>query len=420
MTLLLQLLKDLNISSFGILNKRDGNWLFLFDPERALPENIKEIELKDGFLFEEDEEVFAFAKTDEKNWAVAIFLNLVIFLFKKEFKTSKDLDEELNIQGLISNTPSEKMKEVYEKIKKVSLTTSNVLLIGETGVGKDEIAKIIHLNSKRKDKKFFNLNCSAIPENLLESELFGFKRGSFTGAYKDKEGILVSARGGTVFLNEISELSSSLQSKLLNVLDTKKVLPIGAVEKEEIDVRFIFATNKDLKKLIEEKKFRDDLYYRISTFPIFIPPLRERKEEIPILIQQFINEFEEKGKGRIKNFTKKAIDILVDYPWYGNIRELKNVVEQIMLMAPKDGVIDTSVLPKYIFDYQAKKGLEEEIRSKEDLNLKKSLYPIVEEIALKEAIKRTGGNISKMAKILGINRITLRKLLKKHKITLNG
>lgn len=248
----------------------------------------------------------------------------------------KLLREEVEKKYCFSNIigKSKKMQDIFETISKISSTFATVLIYGETGCGKELIAKAIHYNSSRKEKPFICLNCSAIPSTLLESELFGYCKGAFTDAYKDKPGYLELAKGGSIFLDEIAEMEMSLQAKLLRCLEHKKFLPLGGTAEREVEVRFIAATNKNLKEKIAEGKFREDLFYRLNVINIPIPPLRERREDIPLLLEYFLSKCQ-------KQFTlsRDALQIFLDYHWPGNVRELENAVERITLLA-KNNIIN--------------------------------------------------------------------------------
>ncbi|HNY11192.1 MAG TPA: sigma-54 dependent transcriptional regulator [Candidatus Wallbacteria bacterium] len=219
-----------------------------------------------------------------------------------------------------------------KKAVKIAPTDSNVLIFGESGTGKELFANLIHYNGERKDKPFIKVNCSAIPADLLESEFFGHMKGSFTGAYADKIGKFEAANGGTLFLDEIGELPMNLQAKLLRVIQEREIEPVGSNISRKIDVRLLFATNRDLKKAIGERQFREDLYYRVNTISLNLPALRERKEDIPLLLKYFINKYNVSLNRKVSDISSDALDRLVKYSWPGNIRELQNVVENTMVL----------------------------------------------------------------------------------------
>jgi len=239
------------------------------------------------------------------------------------------------------------IKLLLEKIKKIANTPTNVLLLGETGTGKELFARAIHEASYRKKKPFVAINCASLPENLLESELFGFIKGAFTGATSDKKGLLEIADGGTVFLDEIGDLPLSLQAKLLRVIEDREIRPLGSVISKKVDLRFISATNKDLTNETKEGKFREDLFFRLNVITLQIPPLRERVKDIEILAYHFMRKFAIKMDKNIKKIEPSALQLLLKYPWPGNVRELQNVIEQAVVFADEN-TIKTENLPEYI------------------------------------------------------------------------
>ncbi|MEN3046478.1 MAG: sigma-54 dependent transcriptional regulator [Candidatus Hydrothermales bacterium] len=289
----------------------------------------------------------------------------------------------------------EKMLEVKKIALKSAKTDLPVLIYGETGVGKEVLARLIHKNSNRKDKSLVAVNCAALPSELLESELFGYKKGAFTGAFGDKKGLLEIADGGTIFLDEISEMPLHLQSKLLRVIENKEIIPLGSVSAKKIDIRIISATNRDPKESIKEGKLREDLYYRISAFPIYIPPLRERKKDIPALVEYFIKRISKRLK---KDFTveEEVIDVLLDYSWKGNVRELENAIERACAIC-EGTVIKKEHIPSEIIEESAKaKNLRE-----------------LEEKLILEVLRESNGNVKKAAQKLGIHPSTIYRRLKK-------
>jgi len=249
--------------------------------------------------------------------------------------------------NLIGN--SKKMQEVYELIDRVKDIDSSVLITGESGTGKELVARAIHFQGKRKDKPFNVVNCSAIPANLLESELFGFKKGAFTGAYEDRKGIIELSEGGTLFLDEIGDLDISLQTKLLRVLQNKEVRPVGSVNDIKADVRFISATNRDLKEMVKANLFRKDLYYRLNVINIDMPPLRQRKEDIPKLVDHFIKKYNMMLNKNIRGITPEALEAIERYKFEGNVRELENTIERAVALTRED-FISIKDLPKDYFD----------------------------------------------------------------------
>ena len=330
---------------------------------------------------------------------------------------------------------SRKMEEVIRIALEVAKSDATVLIRGESGVGKELIADLIHENSDRAGKQIVKINCAAIPENLLESELFGYKKGAFTGALYDKKGKFELAEGGTIFLDEIGDLSPSLQSKLLRVIQTKEIEPIGGTPKK-VNVRIIAATNRNLEELVKEGKFREDLYYRLNVVPIFVPPLRERKEDIRPLVDFFLEKFNKKY-GKNVSISKGVMVIFEEYDWPGNVRELENLLERLVITS-SDLVITPDDLPDYIRDYVMKKkgGVNREevfggatsfdnVRDfgfKEILSIvggKGNLSSVVQKIE-KEAIEYVlsqSKNLSDAARKLGISRRQLEWRIKKYGIS---
>jgi len=246
---------------------------------------------------------------------------------------------------LVGNHPV--MKGLWREILKIAPTNATVLVHGESGTGKELVARAIHANSLRAREKFVQVNCAAIPEELIESELFGHEKGAFTGATEKKTGKFEQADAGTIFLDEIADMSLKTQSKVLRVLEEGEVQKVGSSRISKVDVRVIAATNKDLKKEMQEGRFREDLFFRLNVVPLFSPPLRERKEDIPVLVEYFSRSFAEENNFKLKKFSKGALDAMMDYPWKGNVRELKNAVERLMIMAEKD-TIEAKDLPELV------------------------------------------------------------------------
>ena len=301
-------------------------------------------------------------------------------------------------KGYVFESPA--MKEILRMVKEISCADCPVLITGETGTGKEVLARIIHETSNRKDKPFIAINLAAIPKELVESELFGYEKGAFTGASQTKEGFFELAHGGTIFLDEIGEIDEFIQVKLLRVLETGKFYRVGGRKEIQSDVRIIAATNKDLKKLIREGKFREDLYYRLNIVEIKIPPLRERKEDILPLAYHYLNLFSRKYSKNIKGFTKEAEEILLNYSWQGNIRELKNVVERLVLFGKGEYITeeDLSCLTEAKDNYESGKLKE------------------IEKEAIEEALKKFNYNKKKAAEYLGIPLRTFYRKLKKYNL----
>lgn len=279
--------------------------------------------------------------------------------------------------------------------------STTVLISGETGTGKEVVARNIHLLSKRSDKPFVDINCASIPENIFESELFGHEAGAFTDAKTSTKGLFEIADGGTVFLDEVSEMPLFLQSKLLRFLETKTFRRIGGTRDIKVDVRIIAATNRDLEKNVREGLFRDDLYYRLNVMPIKIPPLRERPEDIPFLAEFFLNEVVKHLNKRSLSFEKEALDTLIGYSWPGNIRELKNVIERAAILCQGQVITRENLLL-------------ERVRKEEDSTL--LTLQDVEKLHIKKVLEYTGNNRTKTAQILGISRSTLNEKIKNYNL----
>lgn len=294
---------------------------------------------------------------------------------------------------------SKSMNAVLDLIERVSKATANVLITGESGTGKEIVARAIHESGVRAQKAFVAINCTAIPENLLESELFGHAKGSFTGALVRKRGLFEEAEGGTLFLDEIGDLDMSLQAKLLRVLQEKKIKAVGDNTYKDIDVRIVAATHKDLGQAIKEGRFREDLFYRLAVIPIHIPPLRHRREDIPILARHFLQKYGKSNGSTIGGFTPAAIEALMTYPWNGNVRELENIIERVVVLTNKE-VIDVTDLP-----------ISGNSDSLEDFFATAvSSLPTVGDLEkryMKYVLEKTGGRKEKASQILGINRRTL-------------
>ncbi len=317
---------------------------------------------------------------------------------------------------IIGKSPA--MRNIFKLIGRASSSLEPVLITGESGTGKEVIAKLIHLYSDRKNKPFVAVNCAAIPSGLVESELFGYEKGAFTGADKSKKGKFLAADGGTIFLDEISEMPLEAQGKLLRVIQEMEVSPVGSNSVYKVDVKIIAATNKDLVKLTAEGKFREDLFYRLSVIEINIPPLRERKEDIPDLIELFTKQALEKHGLKRGGFTKEAVECMKKYDYPGNVRELKNIVFKLIAIY-RERPITPDLLPDFIVGDKSvsssadwKEGLEKEV-SRLISSGKRSIYIKLlsdfEEVILRETLKHTRGNISEASKLLGIHRNTIHR-----------
>ncbi len=308
---------------------------------------------------------------------------------------------------------SNKMQVVYNLIRDVSDTDANILITGETGTGKEMVARAIHVNSNRKSKKFVPVNCGALPENLIESELFGFEAGAFTGAVKRKIGKFEYASGGTLFLDEIGELPLSLQVKILRVLQERSITRLGGNETIKVDVRIITATNRNLNKLIKQEKFREDLFYRLNVINIHLPPLRERKEDIILLTMSFIEEYNKLYKKNVKYISDDMYQYLMSNDWSGNVRELKNIIERSIVLSKSDTLeYSRSAINNGVVKNNGYLDIE---RHGEDLTLQTNLENLERELILK-AINRRDGNIQRASRELDIAVRTLYKKIQKYNI----
>lgn len=317
---------------------------------------------------------------------------------------NRKLRGEKYFEDIIGDSPQ--MLEVYDVMKKVLTTDVPVLIYGETGTGKELVAQAIHYQSIRKEKPFITINCGAIPENLLETELFGHERGAFTGAYYQKKGKFELANEGTAFLDEIGELSPSLQVKLLRFLQEKEIERVGGKEPISVEVRILAATNKNLEKEIESQNFRSDLFYRISVISINMPPLRDRGDDILLLASCFLNKYLKEYSKNIHNFDALAIKCIQQYNWPGNVRELDNRIRRAVLMSQR----------KFITAHDL--GLSDAVTSRSQL-----LTDVMDDVQKKHiniALNRTRGNISRAARELGISRVALYDLLEKFNIEVNN
>ena len=304
---------------------------------------------------------------------------------------------------------SEPMRRVFDLVTHISDAPANVLITGESGTGKELIARAIHYNSGRSRGPFVPVNCAAIPENLLESELFGHLRGSFTDAKNDRKGLFQEASGGSLFLDEISELPIGLQAKLLRVLEDKEVRPIGASRAEKIEVRIIAASNQELARLVSERKFRPDLFYRLNVIHINLPPLRERPEDIPLLAAHFIEKFSSQTKRQKKGLTEQALAALMSYPWPGNVREVEHTIERAVLLGKGDHIDITDLPPQLLTDRGKETSLAQAIARRCTLKDLEREY-------IQKVLESTQGNKSEAATILGMDRTTLYRKLEEMKV----
>ena len=318
-----------------------------------------------------------------------------------------------HFDNIISNDGA--MEEVLKLIHKAKDSDISVLVTGESGTGKELIARAIHFNGKRRNGPFVAVNCAAIPKDLIESEMFGHEKGAFTGAHQRKIGKFEQANGGTIFLDEIGELDMNLQAKLLRAIQTRQFERVGGNELITVDVRIVSATNKDLVQASRDREFREDLYYRLGSFPILLPPLRQRRGDILLIAEHFLARFSKEQGKHVTSFSRKALKILYDYPWPGNVRELESAIERAVLLADGDAVNDTD-LPMAVRAFaqgETTIPLPSSLFDKQD-----SIIPLeaVKEQAVKHALKVTEGNILDAARKLGISRSTLYELMKKYEL----
>jgi two-component system response regulator HydG len=323
-------------------------------------------------------------------------------LVRSNVELKRQLDKRYGFEGIIGG--SEPMQEVFDTLRQVSASTATVLILGETGTGKELVARAIHANSPRRGNRFMALNCAALSETILESELFGHEKGAFTGATQQRKGRFEYAHGGTLFLDEVGDLPAATQVKLLRVIEYGEVFRVGSNEPVKVDVRLIAATHKDLSALIREGKFREDLYYRLKVVTIELPPLRERLEDLPVLINAFVEEFSRAQGKKPPEIGSDAMDLLYNYDWPGNVRELRNCVES-MVVLDKDGKIDAQDVPRFV--KQAEDGTS--TSGVGGVNLEEK-----EKESIRKALALCEGNREKAAKMLGIGERTLYRKIKRY------
>ena len=330
-------------------------------------------------------------------------------------QTSRSNKSRFSLESIIGK--SKEIREVLELIRRLSQAGASTLLVqGESGTGKDLVSRALHYESARRDHPFFALNCAAIPETLIETELFGYEKGAFTDAKTMKKGVFEMADRGSVFLDEISEMHLNMQSKFLRVLEDQTFRRVGGVRDISVDVQVVASTNRDLEQAVREGKFREDLFYRLSVIPVQIPPLRERKEDIPLLVYHFIQRYNSQFRKNVKGITPEGLKLLTNYSWPGNIRELKNAIERAMILVDRDS-IDVDQLPIRIAE-PAGGGL----RTRPSENHSVSLPPEgaglddIEKEVIQQALQHAKGNKTMASKLLKISRDTLRYKVKKHNL----
>jgi two-component system NtrC family response regulator len=328
-----------------------------------------------------------------------------------------ELQAKYRFENIIGS--SKKMQEIFRLITKVAPTSSTVLITGESGTGKELIARAVHFNSLRKDRQFVPVDCAVLSENLLESELFGHIKGSFTGAVVTKPGLFEVADGGTLFLDEIGNISLATQSKLLRVIQEREFIPVGGTKVKKVDIRLVAATNKDLPEKIREGTFREDLFYRLNIVPIHLPPLRERPEDIPLLAQHFLEKYNlELGK-KLKTLSPAAVELLLQYPWPGNVRELENTMERVSVMTEEE-----VVLPRHfpLPLQESPQGISFEVPQTSDelreakKHLRDKAVEEIERLFVLAALSRNDWNVTRSAKDVGMLRPNFQALMRKHNI----
>jgi DNA-binding NtrC family response regulator len=320
--------------------------------------------------------------------------------------------ETYNFRNLLGKSAA--MKDVFDKVKKIGASKASTILIqGESGTGKELVARAIHESGDGGLRPFLEINCAALPETLLESELFGHEKGAFTDAKYRKKGLFELAEGGTIFLDEIGEMGITLQSRLLRVIENKTFRRVGGVKDLRVNTRIVSATNRDLKKAIKDGTFRNDLYYRLQVIPILLPPLRKRTEDIPLIANHFIAQFNKEFKKQIKKISPDVTKLFQSYSWPGNVRELRNVIERAILLEAEDELLPEHLPPEVQLGEPPSNGTN----AGDALD---GLYPIsmkeIEKLLINKALLETGGNKSKAARILGISRQTLREKIKQYDI----
>ncbi|SHI49289.1 two component, sigma54 specific, transcriptional regulator, Fis family [Malonomonas rubra DSM 5091] len=324
----------------------------------------------------------------------------------------KRLSKEESGINMVGNSPA--LLQIFRQIREVAKhETATVLITGESGTGKELVAAAIHNLSPRKERPFIEINCGSLPYNLLESELFGHERGAFTDAKNRKIGLFEESDGGSIFLDEIGEMDMNLQVKLLRVLEDRKIRRLGGNRNIDINVRIIAATNADFKDAIERKEFREDLYYRLNVFPIHIPPLRDRREDIPVLLEHFLQRFSKEFHKMMKGFARESLDLMMRYHWPGNVRELRNVVERICIMHNVDH-IRAEHLPREIFGEAPQSEVPFTFEIPPEGIVLDDVVGQVEKDLVSKAFQITGGNVAKTARILNVPRGTLRYKLEKY------
>lgn len=393
------------------INNQDDDWCKLFEPGQPEMRRCRcTVRKKDGTFFpalknasvlrDEDGTVLGAVET-------LTDLSEIDRLDRKLEVLSRQLDENSGFGGIVGG--SDPMKAVFAIIEKAALSDAPIIIFGESGTGKELVARAVHDRGKRKDGPYVHLNCAALNEALLESELFGHVKGSFTGAFRDRAGRFEAADGGDLFLDEIGDIPLSIQIKLLRVLETRQFERVGENRPIETDVRIITATNRNLLELIDQKRFREDLYFRINVIPIHLPPVRQRKEDIPLLVNTFISRLALRTGKNIRGLNREALNRFMDYPWPGNVREMKSALEYAFTVADRE-TIDIDHLPPHMLAHTSPALAAGEPGLAVSRNSQRQ--------ELIDALRATGGNQSQAARMLGINRVTVWNRMRKYGIDL--
>lgn len=351
-------------------------------------------------------------KVDEAKVAVERALEKYA-LVSENFFLKKSLDERSGFGELLGE--SDAMRRVFEMISRVASTKTTILITGESGTGKELVARAVHSHGADSDVPFMPINCGAIPENLIESELFGHKKGAFTGATEDKTGLFVAARGGTVFLDEVGELPQNTQVKLLRVLQEKRVKPVGGNKEEDVACRILAATNRDLRQEVEQGNFREDLFYRLNVIPIELPPLREREGDVRLLIEHFVEEFSEDMGVEIEGIEADAMRIMLNYSYPGNVRELQNVIERAVTLC-RNQMITQDVLPYHMQEDSLGQVTSDMEIPEGGIDLE-GVVERLEKSLIEKALARTDGVKKEAAELLGISFRSFRYRLKKYEMS---
>ncbi|MFO7889853.1 MAG: sigma-54 dependent transcriptional regulator [bacterium] len=406
---------DTVIDDYDILkiSKESASYIpiILFTEKASVENAVKAI--KDG-VFDYIQQPFNPEKLKD------ILKKAISYKKEKEAETkqviTREIEDELKIRGIVYE--SSIMRQLAKNIVKLAKSNANVFIFGESGTGKELVARNIHNLSSRNKYPFIPVDCVSFPATLLEGELFGFEKGAFTGAVKSKPGVFELAENGSLFLDEITEMDYHMQAKLLRVLQERKVRRLGGKEFIEVNVRIISATNRDPEQAVKAEKLREDLYYRLNVVPVYLPPLKERKEDIPLLVHHFISKYNPTTHIQIKGISNEALKCLIDYNWPGNIRELENLIHRIMSLSDHD-TIELDVLPEHLKEYQYEPGqdsFDESLLSFSYHEAKKKWLERFNTEYFTKLLEKNDGNISKAAKKSGVSRKTFYRMLKEYNI----